>query len=200
MLEAEISAPDVPLGIIARLGKHSDEAIAAATLKCAQYAEGQMRRLTRNTFKPGTGNLSKSFGSTFVRKDEEEISAIAFNSAKYARVQNEGSFYLPGGVIRSSRGPGKMLAYPLERRTDMLNAREVPNLRIALGKNANPPMPRLGLVLVNSTNKIVFNLARKVRIKATNFVEKAADKSQPEFPRIFDEELTKFVKKTSRKK
>lgn len=200
MITSDLLTPNAPLGLLARLGKHADEAVALATMKCAMYAEGQMRRLTRTLFKPGTGELSRSFGTTFLRKDKDEVTAFAYNDAKYARVQNEGSAYLPGGVIRSSRGPGKMLAYPLERRTDMRWARDVPNLRIALGKNASPARPELGLVLVNASDKIVFNLARKVKIKPTNFVEKAAVKSEPEFPRIFNEELTKLAKKASRKK
>jgi len=185
---------EAPAELIKRLRKNSVSALRLGTLRCAQHLEGEVRRTIRSVFKPGTGNLSRSFKTVFLVDTEDEVSIGVLSDLVYARVQNEGSKYLPGGVIRSSRGPNKMLAIPMEGRGIPLGkwprdfAKGELHFGIAKG---------IGSVLLNSSDQIMFKLRRKVKIKGKQYLKKALTKSKPEWPRVLNERLEELIEEAA---
>tara|TARA_Y100000593_G_scaffold86609_1_gene165651 strand:- start:2893 stop:3483 length:591 start_codon:yes stop_codon:yes gene_type:complete len=173
--------------LLYELGANADKAISIALLRCAQHAEGEIKRVAQKTFKPGTGNLMRSFKAQMLDKKGSTLSAGALSDLVYAGIQNE------GGTIRSSRGPNKYLAIPMPNRDIPLGKwpRDYP--RGALHVGIAPIPYRLGLVLMDSTGQVMFNLAKEVKLKPKKYIEEAQEKSSKEWPRIFNERLAELA-------
>ncbi len=176
--------------MLKRLGRNAEAATTIALLTCAQHAEGQIKEEAQKTFEPGTGNLMRSFKAQMLSKKGSTLTAGAVSDLIYAGIQNDGD------TIRSSRGPNKYLAIPMPGRDIPLGKwpRDYPKGALQIG--IAPPPYRLGLVLMDSTGQIMFNLAKKVEIKGKKYIEKAQEKSSKEWPRIFNEKLAELIEQS----
>lgn len=192
-----ITNQNAPAELIKRLGANAQKAVSLATFKCAQHAEGEIRRTVRQVFNPGTGELSRRWETTFIKKSGDVISAAALSDLVYARVQNEGSGYLPGGVIRSSRGKDKNLAIPFkgEFRPPAPWPSQFPKGTLAFipSKKADVTGVLVEKLAKGGTGKIWYILKKSVKIKGKRYIEKALEKSKPEWPRVFNERLQELV-------
>ena len=110
MIGFEIGGSKESKALLDALGANADKATAAALFRCAQHADGEIKRVAQRVFKPGTGNLMRSFTAQMLSRQGETMSAGALSPSIYAEIQND------GGDITSSRGPGKNLAIPAKGR------------------------------------------------------------------------------------
>jgi hypothetical protein len=193
MIGFEVDGANKMADLLYELGANSNKAVSLALLRCAQHAEGEIKRTAQKTFKPGTGNLMRSFKAQMLQETGDNLSAGAVSDLVYAGIQNE------GGTIRSSRGPGKFLAIPLANRDIPLGKwpRDYPKGALHVGI---APIPyRLGLVLMDANGRVMFNLARKVKLEATHYIETAQEASSKEWPRIFNERLAELADASAKK-
>jgi hypothetical protein len=189
MIGLEVEGQKKTTALLRALGKNADEAISVALLRCAQHAEGEIKRTAQRVFKPGTGNLMRSFKAVMLAKEGDILSAGAVSDLVYAGIQND------GGEIVSSRGPSKYLAYPVVELPVGQWARDTPGLHVGIA----PPPSKLGLVLMDASNKVIFNLAKKVTITGKKYIESAQEDSSKEWPRIFNERLAELADESARK-
>lgn len=175
--------------LLYELGANADKAVSIALFRCAQHAEGEIKRTLQKTFKPGTGNLMRSFTAQMLSKKGSTLTAGAVSDLVYAEIQND------GGTIRSSRGPSKFLAYPVVDMPVGQWASDTPDLHVGIA----PYPSKLGLVLMDSSNRVIFNLAKKVTIKPTKYLEKAQESSSKEWSRIFNERLAELADAAAQK-
>lgn len=190
MIGFEVEGEKRMNNMLKRLGRNAESAATIALLACAQHAEGQIKEEAQKTFEPGTGNLMRSFKAQMLSKKGSTLTAGAVSDLVYAGIQND------GGTIRSSRGPNKYLAIPMPGRDIPLGKwpRDYPKGALHIGI---APIPyRLGLVLMDSTGQVMFNLAKKVKLKPKKYIEKAQEKSSKEWPRIFNEKLAELIEQS----
>lgn len=203
MIGLEVNGEKKMADLLYELGANANKAISIALLRCAQHAEGEIKRTVGKTFEPGTGDLRRSFKAQMIQETGDELSAGAFSDLIYARVQNEGSGFLPGGVIKSNRGPGKNLAIPVEG--EFSKPAPWPS---SFGKDAFEFLPskKPGVtgVLVErlskgNLGKVKYILKPEVKIKPTYYIEEAQEKSSKEWPRIFNERLAELADASAKK-
>ena len=190
--------------LLDELGANADKAVSVALLRCAQHAEGEIKRTAQKTFNPGTGNLMRSFTAQMLAKKGDTLSAGAVSNLVYAEIQND------GGTIRSSRGPGKNLAVPAKGRFkppapwpsdfnddafSFIPSKKPGITGILVEKLAKGQTGKFGKGL----GRWMYTLMPEVTIKSTRYIERAKEKSSKEWPRVFNERLAELVDGAAKK-
>lgn len=173
---------------LARISEELPPALASRTLRVAEYIAGVIRK---HVPKGRTGALMRSYRATMLTtKGSGMYSAGAMSDLVYARIRNEGTGYLPGGVLKAKTV--KNLAIPLSdkaKRTVGLWPRDWPSGRLFLVKKRDG---RLFLAERLSRRRIIFHykLQPTVKQEGSRYIEA----SLPESVRIAREELGQAVK------
>lgn len=156
-----------------RAVKGLPEAMGKGVFAAAVDAVGVIDDKVKELFRPGTGDLRRSFQARFVTKTGKEISAGALSTLAYARVQDEGGTITP----RTRRN----LAIPINKGIPRgLWPRQFGELHWRPSRS-----PRVTGLLVNNLRKVKekgrtvekfdvqYALVRSVTIRGKNYLAKA---------------------------
>jgi len=189
--------------VLADLQVQLTAAQARMVLRGAQHCSGQIRKAIYARGSGRTGQLARSFAETFLGTEAGVVSAMSASDLIYARIQDEGSGYLPGGVIRPRNM--KALAVPIG---PLRSVGEWPRawprdaLTFVPRGNKPPLLVEIKKKMTGRKGKKVevetwiprYVLLKSVRITGKPYMEPAADASLPGLERIGVAELAAGAK------
>lgn len=197
MIGLEVEGQKKTTALLRELGKNADEAISIALLRCAQHAEGEIKRTAQQVFNPGTGNLMRSFKAVMLAKKGDILSAGAVSDLIYAGIQND------GGTIVSSRGQGKNLAIPDKDANIPLGKwpRDFPKDALSFIPSKKPGITGVLVerLAKGGAGKLMFILKPSVTLTGKKYIEAAQEDSSKEWPRVFNERLAELADESARK-
>lgn len=157
---------------------------ARAVLKAANYAGGLIAEFAASRFKDSSGELPRSFlPARLLDVGSGDIAAGSLSDLPHARVQDEGSGYLPGGVV--SPRAGRNLAIPLTAKARNMWPRDWPQKDLFVSRS------KLGNLLLRESNggRPQYLLRESVTIIGTNYISDANKEATPNVPKIIDAEM-----------
>lgn len=162
-------------------------ALEKGILRAAQHAEGVVKKVVRESFDHPTGQLSRSFRSTFLYSRGNEVAAGAFSDLIYAEIQDQGGTITPKTVSR--------LAVPVSdkaKKTAGLWPRHWPKgvLTYLVSKKKNEILAEVKRAKGGKTTiKPHYVLKRSVTIKGRGYIEKAKSIARPEIAEILGDAI-----------
>jgi hypothetical protein len=191
MIGFEVDGANKMADLLYELGANSDKAISIALLRCAQFAEGQIKRTIKKVFKPGTGNLMRSFKAQMLTESGDVISAGAISDLVYAGIQDQGGIIYPKSVNN--------LAVPTDDVPLGKWPRDYPKDAFDFAPSLFGNPDRTGWLISKDTDEVMFTLMKKVEITGEDYIADAKAISDPEYPRIINEELIELLEKSKKK-
>lgn len=166
------------------------EGMPGLLMKSAQHASGTLRDVVYLRFPEGrTGGLARSWRETFLGRDGDVVGAAAHSELIYARILDQGGTIFPKTVNQLAIPfPGVKL--PVGKWPRHFAKGELFKIRSRAGNDIL--MKRIGK---KGKLQPMFVLKDSVTIKASNYIDYAANIAQPGIEEIMGEGLARIVDK-----